>query len=232
MGAGHDGKMMDFAGELHEELSGIRRDLHQHPELLYDVFRTSKLVTDLLESWGIEVRRNVGRHFGMGVVGTLHGTAGSGPTLLLRADMDALPIREENDVSYRSKHEGVMHACGHDAHTAMLLGAARTLAHYRHRVRGTIRFVFQPAEEGALPSPLDGRLLSGGRDMIEDGVLEHADQCYAHHGCRSCLSVRLACIPVMPWRHQAILEYISMESRGITVPLIWLRMPSKWQPGT
>lgn len=174
-------EMMDFAGELHEELSRIRRDLHQHPELLYDVFRTSKLVADLLESWGIEVRRNVGRHFGMGVVGTLHGTAGSGPTLLLRADMDALPIQEENEVSYRSKHEGVMHACGHDAHTAMLLGAARTLAHYRHRVRGTIRFVFQPAEEGALPSPLDGRLLSGGRDMIEDGVLEHVDQCYALH---------------------------------------------------
>ena len=223
-------EMMDFAGELHEELSRIRRDLHQHPELLYDVFRTSKLVADLLESWEIEVRRNVGRHFGMGVVGTLHGTAG-GPTLLPRADMDALSIREENVVSYRSKHEGVMHACGHDAHTAML-GAARTLAHYRHRVRGTIRFVFQPAEEGALPSPLDGRSLSGGRDMIEDGVLEHVDQCYALHVMPERPSVRLASIPVMPWRHQAILEYISMEPRGTTAPLIWLLMPSKWRPGT
>ncbi|WP_341283125.1 hypothetical protein MHI43_15835 [Paenibacillus sp. FSL H8-0457] len=79
--------MMVFAGELREDLSRIRRDLHQYPELLHDVFLTSKLDADLLESWGIEVRRNVGRHFGMGVVGTLHGTAGSDPTLLLRAGM-------------------------------------------------------------------------------------------------------------------------------------------------
>ena len=174
-------ELMEFAGGLREELVRIRRDLHRHPELLYDVVRTSGIVAGLLESWGIEVRRGVGKHFGMGVVGTLHGTGGSGPTLLLRADMDALPIQEENDAEYRSIHEGVMHACGHDAHTAMLLGAARTLAAHRHRIRGTIRFVFQPAEEGALRSPLDGRLLSGGRDMIEDGVLDGVDQCFALH---------------------------------------------------
>lgn len=166
---------------MRSELIRIRRDLHRHPELLYEVSRTAELVGNLLESWGLEVKRQVGRHFGMGVVGTLHGKAGRGRTLLLRADMDALPIQEENEVPYRSLRDGVMHACGHDAHTAMLLGAARTLAEYRHLVRGTIRFVFQPAEEGALPSPLDGRLLSGGRDLIEDGILDGVDECYALH---------------------------------------------------
>lgn len=159
----------------------IRRDLHAHPELLYDVFRTSEKVARLLEEWGITVRRNVGNHFGMGVMGTLHGMAGSGPTVLLRADMDALPIEELNEVPYKSMNAGVMHACGHDAHTAMLLGAAHTLAVFREQLKGTVIFIFQPAEEGAAASPLDGRLLSGGRDMIEDGILEGVDYAYALH---------------------------------------------------
>ncbi|MEC0369358.1 M20 metallopeptidase family protein [Paenibacillus chibensis] len=173
--------MLAYAGTLKDELIAIRRDLHRHPELLYGVSRTAGVVADLLETWGIDVERSVGPHFGKGVTGTLRGEAGAGPTILLRADMDALPIREENDVPYRSLHEGVMHACGHDAHTAMLLGAARTLARFRGRIRGTVRFVFQPAEEGAAPSPLDGRLLSGGRDMIDAGVLEGVDRCFALH---------------------------------------------------
>lgn len=173
--------MMKYAGGLEAELIAIRRDLHSHPELLYDVARTSGKVAERLESWEIEVRRNVGRHFGMGVTGTLRGTAGSGPVILLRADMDALPISELNEVDYKSRNPGVMHACGHDAHTAMLLGAAQTLAAFRHQLSGTVIFVFQPAEEGASRSPLDGRLLSGGRDMIEDGILEGVDQCYALH---------------------------------------------------
>jgi amidohydrolase len=172
---------MRYAGRLEAELIAIRRDLHSHPELLYDVPRTSSKVAALLESWGIEVRRNVGRHFGMGVTGTLRGTAGSGPAILLRADMDALPVTELNEVEYKSGSPGVMHACGHDAHTAMLLGAAQTLAEFRHQLTGTVIFVFQPAEEGASRSPLDGRLLSGGRDMIEDGILDGVDQCYALH---------------------------------------------------
>lgn len=172
---------MEYVGQLHEEMVSIRRDLHRHPELLYDVVRTSHKVAGLLEEWGLQVRRNVGKHFGMGVVATLHGSAGNGSTILLRADMDALPITEQNDVDYKSLNAGVMHACGHDAHTAMLLGAARTLAEFRHRISGTVIFIFQPAEEGASKSPLDGRLLSGGRDMIEDGILEGVDLCYALH---------------------------------------------------
>ncbi|WP_227793270.1 M20 metallopeptidase family protein [Paenibacillus guangzhouensis] len=173
--------MMAYAGTLHEELVAIRRDLHQHPELLYDVSRTAGIVADLLERWGIDVQRQVGPHFGSGVVGTLRGEAGDGPIVLLRADMDALPILEANDVPYRSRRDGLMHACGHDAHTAMLLGAAKTLAQFRGSLRGTVRFVFQPAEEGAAKSPLDGRLLSGGRDMIEAGILEGVTLCYALH---------------------------------------------------
>lgn len=174
-------EMMSYAGELKEKVTAIRRDLHAHPELLYDVTRTSGMVTGLLEEWGISVQRNVGRHFGMGVVGTLQGQAGSGPVILLRADMDALPIQEQNELPYKSVYPGIMHACGHDAHTAMLLGAARTLAAFREQLPGTVIFVFQPAEEGAVKSPLDGRLLSGGRDMIEAGILEGIDYAYALH---------------------------------------------------
>ncbi|WP_435166032.1 M20 metallopeptidase family protein [Paenibacillus glycanilyticus] len=174
-------EMLAYAGSLHDELIAIRRDLHRHPELLYDTDRTAARVAGLLEEWGIDVQTGVGPHFGKGVVGVLRGGLEGGRTLLLRADMDALPITEQNDVDYKSSVDGVMHACGHDAHTAMLLGAAKTLAAYRESFAGEIRFVFQPAEEGALPSPLDGRLLSGGRDMIEAGILEGVDRCYALH---------------------------------------------------
>lgn len=177
-------EMMHYVGQLQDEMIEYRRDLHAHPELLYDVVRTSNKVADLLEEWGITVRRNVGKHFGMGVVGLLQGlvdNGNSGPTLLLRADMDALPIQECNELPYKSVNDGIMHACGHDAHTAMLLGAARTLAAFRERLMGTIIFVFQPAEEGAVKSPIDSRLLSGGRDLIEDSVLEGVDFAYALH---------------------------------------------------
>ncbi|SET26064.1 M20 family metallopeptidase [Paenibacillus sp. NFR01] len=174
-------EMVEYAGLLEPEILSIRRDLHAHPELLYDVARTAGKVAELLESWGIQVRRNVGKHFGMGVVGTLQGQAGSGPVILLRADMDALPIEERNELPYKSRNAGVMHACGHDAHTAMLLGAAKTLSAFREHLTGTVIFVFQPAEEGAVQSPLDGRLLSGGRDLIEDGTLENVDYAYALH---------------------------------------------------
>ncbi|EFM11954.1 amidohydrolase [Paenibacillus curdlanolyticus YK9] len=173
--------MLDYVGTLHDELVAIRRDLHRHPELLYNIDRTASIVIRLLQEWGIEVEQGVGPHFGKGVVGSLRGECGEGPTIILRADMDALPITELNETEYRSSIEGVMHACGHDAHTAMLLGAAKTLAANRTAFAGEIRFVFQPAEEGALPSPLDGRLLSGGRDMIDAGILKGVDRCYALH---------------------------------------------------
>lgn len=173
--------LLNYADTLQEKLVLVRRDLHRHPELLYETDRTATIVANLLESWGIEVTHNVGPHFGKGVVGTLFGGAGNGPTILFRADMDALPIEEMNELDYRSHYKGIMHACGHDAHTAMLLGLAETLAVHREQLIGEFRFIFQPAEEGAQPSPLDGRLLSGGRDMIEAGILEGVERCYALH---------------------------------------------------
>jgi hippurate hydrolase len=142
---------------LHGEMTAWRRDLHAHPELGFEEARTSGIVADRLESFGLEVHRGVGR---TGVVGVLR--AGSGKaTLGLRADMDALPIEEANHFEHRSRHAGRMHACGHDGHTTMLLGAAKALAASRN-FDGTVNFIFQPAEEG----------LGGARAMIEDRLFE------------------------------------------------------------
>lgn len=135
-----------------------RRDFHRHPELAFEEWRTSAIVADELNHLGLEVQTGVGK---TGVVGILEG-AGEGPTLLYRADMDALPIIEENAVDYVSSQPGKMHACGHDGHTAIALGIARLLAGHRGRLHGRVKFVFQPAEEGG----------GGARAMIEDGVLE------------------------------------------------------------
>lgn len=165
---------------LEKELIHLRRHFHQYPEVLFDVDRTAAKVAELLESWDIEVQRGVGKHFGKGVVGIIRGRL-QGRTVLLRADMDALPITEQNDSSYKSLSEGIMHACGHDAHMTMLLGAAKALSKHREQLEGTVKLVFQPAEEGARPSPLDGRLVSGGRDLTESGVLEGVDACFALH---------------------------------------------------
>lgn len=139
--------------EHQAELSGWRRDIHAHPELGFEETRTAALVAERLESFGIEVHRGIGR---TGVVGVLR--HGSSPrTIGLRADMDALPILEANTFAHRSRHVGRMHACGHDGHTTMLLGAAQHLAATRD-FDGTVHFIFQPAEEG----------LGGARAMIDD----------------------------------------------------------------
>ena len=135
---------LDAIAPHHRSLTAIRRDLHAHPELGLDVPRTAALVADRLAAWGIEVATGVGGH---GVVGTIHGLR-QGPAIGLRADMDALPIEETADVPWRSTVAGRMHACGHDGHTTMLLGAARHLAETR-RFAGTARLIFQPGEEGA-----------------------------------------------------------------------------------
>ena len=143
------------------ELMAIRRDIHANPETAFEELRTSNLVAAKLESWGIEVHKGLAK---TGIVGKLAGGRNLGRSaraIGLRADMDALPIHEKNAFGYRSKNDGRMHACGHDGHTAMLLGAAKYLAESRN-FDGTVYFIFQPAEEGQ----------GGGREMIEDGLFE------------------------------------------------------------
>jgi len=146
---------------IEPEIIRIRREIHQNPELAYEEEATAKLVADKLEALGIEVKRKVG---GTGVLGTLKG-ARTGRVVALRADMDALPLEEMADVAFKSKFRGVMHACGHDTHVAMLLGAAKLLAAHKNDLHGTIKFLFQPAEEHG------GR--GGAGPMIEDGVMNN-----------------------------------------------------------
>ncbi|MDB5799774.1 MAG: putative hydrolase/peptidase [Rhodocyclales bacterium] len=143
---------------LGEALTAIRRDIHAHPELAFDEHRTAALVAERLEALGVETHRGIGK---TGVVGVIHGRGDSKRAIALRADMDALPMQEHNDFAHRSCHEGRMHACGHDGHTTMLLGAAEYLAQTRN-FDGAVVLVFQPAEEG----------LGGGAAMIADGFFE------------------------------------------------------------
>ncbi len=148
----------EAAQRLRDQLVAWRRDLHRHPELGFQERRTAQVVAEHLQRLGLEVQTGIAE---TGVVGILQGRE-DGPTVMLRFDMDALPIEEENDVPYRSVHPGVMHACGHDGHVAIGLGVATLLAQHRERLAGTVKFVFQPAEEG----------LGGARRMVEEGVLE------------------------------------------------------------
>ena len=147
--------VLERIAALHEEMAAWRRDLHAHPELGFEERRTAEVVAKKLAGFGIEVHRGIGR---TGVVGVLR--AGSGARRIgLRADMDALPIAEANTFAHRSTHAGRMHACGHDGHTTMLLGAAKYLAATRN-FDGTVHFIFQPAEEG----------IGGAKAMVEDGL--------------------------------------------------------------
>ncbi|MDM9559893.1 M20 aminoacylase family protein [Bordetella petrii] len=139
-----------------DDIAGIRRDIHAHPELAFEEFRTADLVAARLQEWGIEVDRGLG---GTGVVGIIRGQTDSPRAVGLRADMDALPMQEANTFAHASQHPGKMHACGHDGHTAMLLAAARYLAQHRD-FAGTVYVIFQPAEEGG----------GGARRMIDDGL--------------------------------------------------------------
>jgi amidohydrolase len=151
-----------------DDLTAWRRDFHAHPELGFEEVRTAGLVAERLASWGIEVHPGIGR---TGVVGVLRGRGG-GRTIGLRADMDALPIEERSNLPFASKNPGRMHACGHDGHTTMLLGAARYLAETRD-FDGTVVFIFQPAEEG----------LGGARAMLADGLFQRfpCDEVYGLH---------------------------------------------------
>ncbi|GGC29201.1 hydrolase [Siccirubricoccus deserti] len=159
---------LDAIRRHHAELTAIRQDLHAHPELGMAEHRTAEIVARQLEGWGIEVHRGIG---GTGVVGVLRNGTGN-RAIGLRADMDALPIEELNDVAYRSTSPGVMHACGHDGHTTMLLGAARYLAETRN-FDGIVHFIFQPGEEGC----------GGALAMLEDGLFERfpCDAIYGMH---------------------------------------------------
>jgi amidohydrolase len=158
--------------KIEQKVIAWRHDIHQNPELGNREFRTAELVAKHLQSLGIEVKTKVGV---TGVVGILKGDK-SGPVIALRADMDALPVEEKNDLSFASKikttYDGketsVMHACGHDAHTAMLMGVAEVLAGMKKDLKGTVKFIFQPAEEGA-PKGEEG----GAKLMIKEGVMEN-----------------------------------------------------------
>jgi|SRR5690625_1554203 len=161
--------------QLHKELEDLfptmvelRRDFHQHPELSFEEVETPKKIANYLKNLGLEVRTGVG---GRGVVGTLRGGK-DGKTVALRADFDALPIQDEKDVSYKSTVPGKMHACGHDGHTATLLGVATVLAKYREHLAGNVVFIHQFAEE--VPP-------GGAKSMIEDGCLDGVDVIFGAH---------------------------------------------------
>lgn len=145
------------AESIYDDMVRVRRDLHRHPELGFQETRTSGVVADRLSHLGFEVQRGVGQ---TGVVGILGGER-QGPTVLMRFDMDALPMAEENETDYVSLNPGVMHACGHDGHTAMGLGVASLIAKYQRKLAGTVKMLFQPAEEG----------LGGALAVIADGAL-------------------------------------------------------------
>ena len=152
--------------DIEKNIIDWRRDFHQYPELGFDEHRTSKIIGEALKEMGLAPQMNVGK---TGVTADL--TFGDGPTIALRADMDALPMQETSGLDFSSKHDGVMHACGHDGHMAMLLGAAKVLTQNGDSFNGTVRFIFQPAEEGA----------GGARYMIEDGCLDGVDEIYGIH---------------------------------------------------
>jgi amidohydrolase len=144
---------------LKSETIALRRDFHRHPELAFEETRTAQMAAKMLDRLGLEVRTGVG---GTGVVALLEG-AREGPTVLVRCDMDALPLQEESDADYVSETPGVMHACGHDAHVAIVLTVARMLSARQEKMAGRVKFVFQPAEE----------IIQGAKAMIADGVLEN-----------------------------------------------------------
>jgi amidohydrolase len=160
------------ATEIEKKVIAWRRDIHEHPELGNREFRTAELIAKHLQSLGIEVKTGVGK---TGVVGLLKGGL-PGPVVALRADMDALPVYEKNHLPYASKvtteyngqQVGVMHACGHDTHVAMLMGAAEILASMKKDLKGSVKFIFQPAEEGAPKGEEGGAAL-----MVKEGVIEN-----------------------------------------------------------
>ena len=159
--------ILSKAEQLKQKLIDLRRDFHRHPELGLKEFNTAKKVEEVLQALSLETKLFVN---GTGVRGFLKGTK-PGKTIALRADMDALPIQEETDLPYQSQNKGVMHACGHDAHTAMLLGAAMILSEKKGELKGNVVFIFQPAEE----------IGAGAKAMVEERILEGVDSIFGLH---------------------------------------------------
>jgi amidohydrolase len=192
-------RIADFS----DEITAWRHDFHQHPELLFDVHRTAGIVADKLRAFGCDaVETGIGR---TGVVGVIRGRSNAGGRVIgLRADMDALPIMEATDVPYRSKTPGWMHACGHDGHTAMLLGAAQYLAEMRN-FDGTAVMIFQPAEEGG----------GGGDAMVKDGLMERfgVQEVFGMHNMPGLAVGRFALRPG-PMMAAADRFTITVEGRG------------------
>jgi hippurate hydrolase len=197
--------IVNRVADLQPEIQAWRRDIHQHPELLYDVHRTAAFVADRLREFGCdEVATGLGR---TGVVGVIKGRkpAGKGDTKVigLRADMDALPVEEATNLPYASKTPGKMHACGHDGHTAMLLGAARYLADTRN-FAGNAVIIFQPAEEGG----------AGAAAMIKDGLMERfaIDQVYGMHNCPG---IPIGSFAIRPGPIMAATDAIDIQIEGL-----------------
>ena len=164
-----------FVDTIFDELVSIRRDIHAHPELGMHEVRTSALIRSELEKMGVDEIR---QPLPTAVVALIHGKKGPGKCVALRADIDALPVHEETGLPFASETEGIMHACGHDLHTTMLLGAAKTLCHMRDQFTGTVKLIFEPSED----------LMPGGaRALVAAGVMEnpHVDAIFGQHVCPS-----------------------------------------------
>jgi hippurate hydrolase len=217
-------KLVDPIIAFQSEIQQIRRDLHAHPELCYEEQRTADVVAAKLAEWGIPVIRGLGI---TGVVGVIkHGT--SSRAIGLRADMDALPMQEVNTFPHASRHPGKMHACGHDGHTAMLLGAAKHLAEHRN-FDGTVYLVFQPAEEGG----------AGAKRMIEDGLFEQCpmDAIYGMHNWPGIPSGHMSVAPG-PLMASSNEFYLTVKGKGghaaqphkcIDPVLIGVQIAQAWQ---
>ena len=188
--------------DFHAEMTEWRRDFHAHPEIGFEEERTSAIVAEKLEAFGIEVHRGLGK---TGVVGVLRGqgsSSGGNRAIGLRADMDALPMSESNTFAHKSQNAGRMHACGHDGHTTMLLGAAKYLAETRN-FSGTVYLIFQPAEEG----------LAGAKAMLDDGLFEKFP-CDAVYGIHNSPDMKLGEVKALTGTAMAAIDYFSVILRG------------------
>jgi hippurate hydrolase len=188
--------------ELHSEMTAWRRDFHAHPEIGFEEERTSEIVATRLAEWGIEVHRGFGGTGLVGVIRGRHQAAGSNRAIGLRADMDALPMDEGNTFAHRSQNPGRMHACGHDGHTTMLLGAAKYLAETRN-FAGTVHLIFQPAEEG----------LAGAKAMMDDGLFERFP-CDSIYGIHNSPDMPLGTVKALTGTALAAIDYFTVTLRG------------------